>query len=297
MKQKNHVVSDQAAIWRTLTGAFIISFSGVYVKLAHVMPSLSAFYRVFIGAICLTVITAFTGQLKWPGTKNALCLLAAGIFFSLDLFAWHRSIIYVGPGLATILVNFQVLILALYGVLFYKEPLTLRLLVAALMALTGLFLIFGWQWGSLPADYHKGVYWGFATAIFYAGFLLTLKAAQSSSRSLNPADNMMFTSWVAVLALGVYVLLNQHGFAIPDQQTLWALLGLGLTSQVLGWILITGALPRIKTATAGIILLIQPTFAYLWDILFFNLPLTPINLCGFLLAVGAIYLGTLAASD
>jgi len=220
-----------------------------------------------------------------------------GIFFGLDLFAWHQSILYVGPGLATILSNFQVLLLAIYGVIFYKEPFTLRLFLAAAMALNGLFLIFGWQWHSLAADYHKGVFWGFATAFFYAGFLLTLKVAQSTPRALSPAGNMMVTSWVAALALGLYVLLNQQSFAIPDNQTLWALLGLGLTSQVLGWVLITGALPRIKTAIAGMILLIQPTFAYVWDILFFDLPVSPVNLCGFFLAVGAIYLGTVSAHN
>jgi len=297
MSKKAPPVFEHAAIWRTLAGAFIISFSGVYVKLAHVAPSVSAFYRVFIGAIGLTAVTAVSGRFKWPGAKNVLLLLVAGIFFSLDLFSWHRSIMYVGPGLATILANFQVFLLALYGFLFYREPFTPRFFMAAIMALTGLFLIFGWQWRSLTVDYHKGVFWGLATAFFYAGFLLTLKAAQSNPRALNPAGNIMVTSWTATLTLGLYILLNHHGFAIPDRQTLWAILGLGLTSQVLGWVLITGALPRIKTAIAGMILLIQPAFAYVWDILFFHLPVSPVSLCGFFLAVGAIYLGALAVYD
>ncbi len=297
MQRKAQNVSDQAAIWRTLAGAFIISFSGVYVKLAHVVPSVSAFYRVFIGAICLTLITVVTGRRVWPGVKNLGLLLLAGLFFGLDLFAWHRSIAYVGPGLATILSNFQVLLLALYGILFYKEPLTPRLFLAALMALTGLFLIFGLQWDTLAADYHKGVFWGFATALFYAGFLLTLKAAQSSKEALSPAGNIMFTSWIAALLLGLYVSFNDFGFGIPDSQTLLAILGLGIVSQVLGWILITGALPRVKTAIAGFILLTQPTFAYVWDIIFFDLPVSPMNLCGFFLAIGAIYLGAISAPD
>lgn len=290
-------VSDQAAICRTLAGAFIISFSSVFVKLAHVVPSVSAFYRVFIGAICLTVMTVVSGRRVWPGAKNLGLLLLAGLFFGLDLFTWHRSIVFVGPGLATILSNFQVLFLAVYGVLFYKEPFTPRLIFAALMALTGLFLIFGFQWNTLPDDYHKGVFWGLAAALLYAGFILTLKAIQSSKEALSPAGNVMLTSWIAALLLGLYVLANDHGFGIPDSQTLLAILGLGLVSQVLGWILITGALPRVKTALAGFILLIQPTFSYVWDILFFDLTVSPMNFCGFSLAIGAIYLGTISTSD
>lgn len=243
------------------------------------------------------MIIVVTGRRIWPGSKNLGLLLLAGLFIGLDLFAWHRSIVYVGPGLATILGNFQVLLLALFGILFYREPFTRRLFLAALMALTGLFLIFGMQWQTLPADYHKGVFWGVATAFFYAGYLLTLKAAQSGEKALSPAGNVMLTSWVAALLLGLYVLFSDDGFGIPDGQTLLAILGLGLVSQVLGWILITGALPRVKTAVAGFILLLQPAFAYVWDILFFNLPVSPMNLCGFFLAIGAIYLGTISAPD
>ena len=43
--------------------------------------------------------------------------MAAGVFFSLDLWFWHRSIIYIGPGLSTLLANFQVFILMLVGIL------------------------------------------------------------------------------------------------------------------------------------------------------------------------------------
>ncbi len=32
-------------------GAMLISFSGVWVKFAHVAPTVSAFYRVFLGTL------------------------------------------------------------------------------------------------------------------------------------------------------------------------------------------------------------------------------------------------------
>ena len=45
-------------------GAFLISFSGVWVKVAHVAPNVSAFYRVFIGGFALMAAAVkFAGDL------------------------------------------------------------------------------------------------------------------------------------------------------------------------------------------------------------------------------------------
>ena len=44
----NHPFLRHPDILQVLSGAFLISFSGIWVKLADVPPSTSAFYRVFL---------------------------------------------------------------------------------------------------------------------------------------------------------------------------------------------------------------------------------------------------------
>ena len=46
---------------------------------------------------------------------------AAGILFAADLFCWHQSIYFVGPGLSTLLGNFQVFLVALAGFILFSE--------------------------------------------------------------------------------------------------------------------------------------------------------------------------------
>ena len=83
-----------------------------------------------------------------------------GIFLALDLFFWHQSIHYIGPGLATILGNFQVFLLAGLGVVFMGEKANLKFFLAILMAILGLFLVIGILWNELGIQYKTGVYLG-----------------------------------------------------------------------------------------------------------------------------------------
>ena len=86
----------------TVMGAMMISFSAVWVKLAQVAPTVSAFYRVGLGSTFLLVLLLFRRQHLWHGWSCLGWALAAAAFFGLDLWAWHRCIGYVGPGLATV---------------------------------------------------------------------------------------------------------------------------------------------------------------------------------------------------
>ena len=96
-----------------LAGAAMISFAPVFVRLTSVPPTSSAFYRTLFGGVMLLAVLHYRGERLWSGAGAFLALFGAGLFFALDLWAWHRSIWFVGPGLATLLANFQVFCLAL----------------------------------------------------------------------------------------------------------------------------------------------------------------------------------------
>ena len=126
-----------------LLGAVFISFSGVFVKLAEISPTGSAFYRVLFGGCILLFPAVYNKELAIPTQEQFWLMVFCGFAFALDLFIWHESIMYIGPGLATILGNFQVFILSAIGILFLGEPLRGRFLAAIPLAVGGLFLIFG----------------------------------------------------------------------------------------------------------------------------------------------------------
>jgi EamA domain-containing membrane protein RarD len=186
---------------RLFLGAVLISLSPVWVKLVSISPTTSGFYRVAIGSVTVAILMVFARQ-KLRLSKRAWMLVGlAGAFFSLDLFFWHRSIIYVGPGLSTLLANFQVFIMMSAGVVLLRQKPSATQLLAVPLALLGLVMIVGLDWQSLPGDYRLGVIFGLLTAIMYAGYLLSLRAARVNSESRLPLSEVAVVSIVCTLLL------------------------------------------------------------------------------------------------
>jgi drug/metabolite transporter (DMT)-like permease len=279
------------ALLSLLIGAVLISFSGVWVKVAHVTPTVSAFYRVFFGGVVLLVAALSRRELKWRGTRQVMLSTLCGFLFALDLWFYHNSIQYIGPGLGTIVPNFQVFILAGIGILFLREPLRVVFLLSLPLAFFGLIMIVGLNWAQLEQAYRIGIYYGLACAVLYATFILTLRKLQSEQAGISFFYVLMVVTFTSAIFLAAEVIHNNDSFRIPDLQSFFALAALGLFSQSIGWILISNALPQIRASLSGLILLLQPALAFVWDVLFFQRPTTLVNWMGVGLALAAIYLG------
>ena len=280
-------------VTKVIIGAITISFSGVWVKLAHVGPTVSAFYRLLFGGIVLLGIVVFRRKPIWNSGNYFLITGLAAFLFSLDLFAWHRSINHIGPGLATILANFQVFFLSLAGIFFFKERLGINRILGMLFAVGGLFLIVGIDWRSVSPEYRTGVALGLATAVFYTGYILSLKRLHGFESPLDPETNLMYVSLMGALLLGLEALHGGEPLVIPDGQSFFSLLCMGVFGQVLGWVFISSGLGKIRTSLAGLILLLQPSLAFVWDVLFFHKELMWHGVLGALISISGIYLGSL----
>ncbi len=282
------------AIGFIVFGAAMVSFTSVLVELANVGPTVSAFYRMLFGGLILLGVTVIRKDRLWFGIKSLAIPFICALLFSMDLFFWHRSINFVGPGLATILGNMQVFFVAILAVIFLKEKLGWRLLVAIPFAVIGLFMIVRTGWGEKGGAVEMGVFYGLLTALTYALYILTLRKSQSAGYELRFSliANMMWISLMSAAILGLTVVIEPGAqFNIPDLQTWAALIGLGIMGQVLGWVSISKGLPQVNASVAGLALLLQPALAFGWDILFFDRPTTTLEYVGAAIVLAAIYLG------
>lgn len=281
-----------------LAGAVILSFSSVFVELSNTGPTVSGFYRLLLGGVILIAVTLLRNNTLRVGWRPFLVMAAAGAFFALDLYLWHRSILIVGPGLATILGNFQVFFVALFAILFLGNRLNWRIATSIPVALAGLFLIVGLDWDTAADEFKWGVWLGLFTALSYAGYLLTLNHSRKVDKDkVSSFTTIGIISLIAGLLLGVTILVQGHeSFAIPDRQTLFSLIGLALMIQVIGWVMISKGLPEINVSLAALLLLLQPALAFIWDMVFFNRPTSGIELIGAGITLAAIYLGTTGKS-
>ena len=276
---------------RLFAGAVLISLSPVWVTMTAVSPTTSGFYRVAIGALALLAIAFATGRrLSFPRRVLRIIIFAA-VLLAIDLMIWHRSIVYLGPGLATLLGNFQVFFMMIAGALILGQRPRLVQVVAAPVAFVGLVMIVGIDWQALTRDYRLGLGFGLATALVYAAYLLVVRAAVANSSDLLPVREFAVVSAMTAVMLAAAVVVEQGSLAIPTLADAGWLLGYGIVSHCFGWLLITSSLPHISAAQAGIALLLQPTLSFIWDVLFFGRPLQPIQVAGAAIALAAIYFG------
>jgi len=272
-------------------GATAISFSAVFVKVAHVGPSVSGLYRMLFGGLFLLSASFLKRERMIPSSRSIFLCGVCGLFFALDLWFWHRSIHYIGPGLATLLANFQVFFLAVVGITVFGEKPSWRFVVAVPLAVTGLFLIVGLDFGELAFQYKIGLIFGLMTAVWYSSYILFLRKSQKELRTLSAMANLAYISLFTALLFLLESTFRGESLNIPDTQSWSALLAYGCLCQAVGWMLIAKGLLRTRASLAGLILLLQPTLSFVWDVLFFDRPTTPVEGLGAALAIGAIYMG------
>lgn len=282
---------------RLLAGAALISFTPVFTTLVSVPPTTSAFWRVLIGGVTLVLWIAVSRR-RWRLDAGVVAaLVAAAVCFALDLWFWHRSILYVGPGLATLLANFQVFGMTLAGLLFLGQRPSAAQLLAIPLALAGLALIVGIDWGALPDQYRRGVVFGLLTALCYTGYLLAMRRTQTRADAGVPIPELAVMSLCTAALLGGAALADGSSLAVTRLEDVGWLLAYGVLCHVLGWLLITSSLSQVSAALVGLSLLLQPLLSFIWDILFFGRSVSLSEAAGASLALGAIYLGARSRAE
>jgi len=284
-----------AVVGRMALGAMLLSTTSIFVVLAQVAPTVSAFYRMLFGGAMLLGWVALTRRWVRIGWRDLLLALLPAVGFSLDLIFWHRSILWVGPGVATLLTNFQVFLMALVGWWAYRERLGRWFVPGLAVALAGLWLLVGAHWALFDARHRLGVWLGLASGVAYTLYLLSFRRALSGHTALSAAQFLGLMSLLSALLLLAWGAFEGDSFALVTVRSWSALLALGFFGQVVAWLLMVRAMPLLPASLVGLLLLLQPALAFVLDVLLFKRPTGTGDWVGLALALAGILLGTLRA--
>src|SRR4051794_32033009 len=268
-------------------GALAIAFSAILVRQAAVSPSTAAVFRCAYAVPILYLLTRVEDRRLGPRPRHDRRLAAiAGVFFAIDLVCWHHAIDDVGAGLATVLGNLQVAFVPLIAWVVLDERPGARVLATLPLMLSGIVLISGvLESGAYGDDPAQGVVFGIATGLSYAGFILVLRAGGSDLR--RPAGPLFDATWVGALgALAIGVVVGDLDL-VPSWPAHGWLVTLAVTSQVLGWLLISASLPRLPAALTSVLLTVQPIGSVILAALIFAEAPSPLQLTG----VAAVLVG------
>jgi drug/metabolite transporter (DMT)-like permease len=275
-----------------LLGALCIAFSGIFYRYADVSPSTVTVFRCLYGLPVLALVALMERRRygPMPGRTIGLAILA-GVFFAGDLLTWHHAVDAVGAGLATVLGNLQVLVVGFVAWTVLGERPPRPVLLATPVVIAGAVFISGVVGsGAYGANPPLGVGLGLVTALCYAGYLLVIRRGSHDIR--RPAGPVAIATASTMVVAAIAGAMIGDLDPVPSWPSHGWLALLGVTSQSVGYLLISMSLPRLPAALVSVILLVQPVATVaLARVLLAEVP-SVYQLGGVILIIGGIALAT-----
>jgi drug/metabolite transporter (DMT)-like permease len=254
----------RAAFLALLAGAICIGFAPVLVRLSEVGPSATAFFRLLFSLPFLWLWMSMDRSAETtagrPSTRKDFVLLAvAGLFFTADLALWHWSLQYTTVANSTLLSNLAPLFVTWGARFFLGEKITGAFMAGMLVAIAGAALLVS---GRIQFRPHQLLGDGLAvfTALFYAGYLLTVKQLR---RRLRSPQIMAWSGIVSCLSLLIVAVLSNETLLPATAKGWLVVVALALISHLGGQTAIAYALGHLPASFSAVTLLVQPLLAAL----------------------------------
>ncbi len=268
------------------SGAVFIALSPIWVRVADVGPTASAFWRVALAVPLLWILLAFNAKDRITLDKGQLLpLFAAGIAFAGDLAFWHWSIQYTSVANATLLANLASIFVTLAAWVVWKQRPSATFLTGLAAALAGVALLVRASLGISPTAL-LGDGLGVVTAMFYAWYLLSVKGLRDRGAA---TLQLMAVTTTLTAAILLPVALVSGEALLPGTANGWLkLLGLAWISHASGQGLIAYALAHLPAGFSSVGLLFQPVMAALFAWVMLGEPLSALQVAGGLVVLAGI---------
>nr|WP_277349016.1 EamA family transporter [Streptomyces sp. HNM0575] len=332
-----------------VAGAACTSSSGMFIKLSEVNAGTAAFLRCALALVALAPMAYLECRRLGRRPARLLALdLAAGTLLGLDYVCWVQSIHDLGAGVATLLLNVQLIVFPLLARFLTGVRIARRFWPTASVLLAGLALAGGAVGRAEPGtDPVSGVLFGTVAGVAFAGYLFLIRlggegaggraggsrlpsaaspeeirdtarasgtgtrtsrtgtsapgtsapgtgTAASGTRTRTPARSHTVTpvcaaTFAAAIGAGALGAL-WTGVDVDPGWPAWGwLIPMAFLGQVVAWLLINPALPRLAPDKGATLLLLQPVLALLFGVGFLAERPTPTQYAGCVLVVLAIW--------
>src|SRR5215470_11981075 len=268
-----------------IAGILCIAWSALFVRWTDIPGPASAFYRMLIPAAVMAP-TWFFDRAPRVNFRTLAIIAVGGVFFALDLAFYNTSILKTSAANATLLGNNTPIFVGIFAWLVFRQRPKLSFWLGLALAICGAAVI-------VSADLAQHLTLGsgdvmaVAAAACFAVYLMATERVRTTTGTTAFLRLAMISS--AVFLLGVNLVLRVP-LSIPTGRSWWALLGLGLVSQLGGYIALTYALGHLPATVTSVTLLAQgPLTAVLAAILLAE-PLTTAQVLGGTLVLGGIFL-------
>lgn len=234
-------------------GVLSISIFPVLVKWAPVSGITSAFYRMFIGFLCLLPYVLIKNKMEKPTPSQWFPILLCGIIFGSDIAVWNMSIQYSNATQATLLTNLAPVWVGIGTFLFLPQKPTLRFWLGTATAILGLIILIGLDTFA-QMRFDKGFLLAVLSGMLYASYMLVSKSVLNK---MSIVSFMTYSMAVSSIYLAVIcIIMKQPLWNFTP--LVWGVLFIqGLICQLLGWLAISFSVKKMDASRVSLSLLSQ----------------------------------------
>jgi drug/metabolite transporter (DMT)-like permease len=263
------------ALAALVLGGIFLGCSPILVRISHIGPIATAFWRLMLALAPLVVLFAKGSRGGSAGRIPAsagdhLTAALPGMFLAGDLITWHISLHLTSVTNSTLLANMAPVVVTLVSWLFLRQRISGAFVAGLVLSVAGVIVLDGGGF-SRSADSHlHGDAVALLAACFYAGYFMML----SRARVLFSTITIMLWSTAAAAIIVLPIALVLEPAFIPHAIAGWVILiALGWIVHAGGQGVITFALAWLPATFSSLTLLIQPVVAAVLARIILNEPL------------------------
>jgi len=266
-------------------GILCISWSAIFVKLADVPGISSAFYRMFIGFLVVLPIW-FLRRKSVLDKKSVRIAVLCGVIFACDIAVWNISILLTKAAISTLIANLAPVWVGIGAIIFLKEKPGHIFWIGTAIALFGVTVIVGID-QIYNSQLNAGHFLAILASLFYSFYLLIMRKGRLHLDTVTFTTISMLSSSVVLFFVSIFTGTQLSGFSLQSWE---ALIGLGLISQLGGWLAINYAMAYMPPTIASVSLLSQSVFTAIIAIPVLGEKLTKIEILGAMIVLSGIFL-------
>lgn len=242
------------------------------------------FYRFSMAVILLFLLIKLKHYSLRLSKKQMLYTILLGVlgysFTSISLFLSYN---YISVGTATTIHFLYPAIVTISTIIFFKDKLSSRKLIALLLSLIGVYMLIG---GTSSSFNIKGVSLAALSSVFYSLYIIGI-----SNNEIRKINNYVLTFYISLISSMVMLLFGNvmggFSFALNPIQ-LFLMIGLAFISTVLALIMFVAGVKVIGPSNASILSTLEPIVSIILGVLVLGEILTPhiiIGCCFILMSV------------
>jgi drug/metabolite transporter (DMT)-like permease len=245
--------SRVAAYLSLVAGIVCIAWSAIFVRWTDIPGPASAFYRMLIPAVVLLPTFITDRKHEQLTGRTWLIISLGGLFFAFDLALYNTAILRTSAANATLLGNNTPIVVGLLTWMVFRRRLQPAFWLGLVLAIAGSVAIL-WADLSRHAPFGVGDVMALGAAACFAVYLLATEQVRTTTSTLTFLRLSMLATTLVLLLLNFAMGISLR---VPHRHTWWALLGLGLVSQLGGYLALTYALGHLPATITSISLLTQ----------------------------------------